>query len=107
MEDQAAAHYRKAIELRDDFADAHTNLATLLLTRGSFAEAIDHYRKAVSLPPEDAASHARLATALRRSGQVDEAMKEYRRALELSTDPDVSRILKKTIEAGGSETERR
>ena len=107
VEDQAAAHYRKAIELRDDFADAHTNLATLLLARGSFAEAIDHYRKAASLPPEDAASHARLATALRRSGQTAEAMKEYRRALELSTDADVSRILKKTIEAGGGDTEPR
>ena len=107
VEDQAAAHYRKAIELRDDFADAHTNLATLLLARGSTAEAIEHYRKAVSLPPEDAASHARLATALQRSGQTAEAMKEYRRALELSTDPEVSRVLKKTIEAGGSEGERR
>jgi Tfp pilus assembly protein PilF len=107
VKDQAAAHYRKAIELRDDFADAHTNLATLLLARGSTAEAIEHYRKAVNLPPEDAASHARLATALHRSGQTAEAMKEYRRALELSTDPEVSRVLKKTIEAGGSEGERR
>jgi Tfp pilus assembly protein PilF len=107
VEDQAAAHYRKAIELRDDFADAHTNLATSLLARGSTAEAIEHYRKAVNLPPEDAASHARLATALQRSGQTAEAMKEYRRALELSTDPEVSRVLKKTIEAGGHEGERR
>ena len=107
VEDQAAAHYRKAIELRDDFADAHTNLATSLLARGSTAEAIEHYRKAVSLPPEDAASHARLATALQRSGQTAEAMKEYRRALELSTDPEVSRVLKKTIEGGGSASERR
>jgi Tfp pilus assembly protein PilF len=106
-EDQAAAQYRKAIALRDDFADAHTNLATLLLAKGSFAEAIEHYRRAVSLPPEDAASHAHLAIALRRAGQTAEAMKEYRRALELSTDPNVSRILRKTIETGGGETERR
>jgi Tfp pilus assembly protein PilF len=106
-EDQAAAHYRKAIELRDDFADAHTNLATLLLAKGSTAEAIEHYRKAVNLPPEDVASHARLATALQRSGQIAEAINEYRRALELSTDPEVSRILKKTIEAGEKQIERR
>jgi tetratricopeptide (TPR) repeat protein len=107
LDDQAIAHYRKAIELRDDFADAHTNLADLLLARGYFAEAIEHYRKAISIPPADAASHVRLATALRRSGQTAEAMEEYRRALELSTDPELSRTLKKTIESGGSEAERR
>lgn len=107
LEDQAAAHYRKAIELRDDFADAHTNLATSLLASGSTAAAIEHYRRAANIPPEDAASHVRLAAALRRAGQIAEAMKEYRRALELTTDPELARTLRKTIESGSSEAERR
>jgi tetratricopeptide (TPR) repeat protein len=80
----AIAHYRKAIELRDDYADAHTNLASILFEKGDTAEAIEHFRKAKSLPPEDARSHLRLAIALDRTGQTAEAMSEYRRALALA-----------------------
>jgi protein O-mannosyl-transferase len=99
LEQEAIAHYRKAIELRNDFADAHTNLATALFAKGTTAEAIEHFRKATTLPPEDARSHLRLAVALERSGQTAEATSEYRRALELTTDPDLVRTIRKTIEA--------
>jgi Tfp pilus assembly protein PilF len=78
---EAVAHYRKAIELRDDFSDAHTNLGALLLAKGSPVDAIEHFRKVTNLPPEDSASHLRLGVALERSGQVAEATSEYRRAL--------------------------
>jgi tetratricopeptide (TPR) repeat protein len=97
LEQEAIAHYRTAIALRNDLSDAHTNLATALLGSGATAEAIEHFRKAASLPPQDANSHFRLAVALERSGQRAEALSEYRRALELSTDPELTRKLKAAI----------
>jgi tetratricopeptide (TPR) repeat protein len=104
---EAIAHYRRAVELRDDFADAHTNLARALLAFGVTDEAIVHFRKAKDLPPEDAKSHLRLAVALARSGQTAEANREYQRALELTPDPDLFRKLKKDIEAEQQQREAR
>ncbi|MEY2551192.1 MAG: protein O-mannosyl-transferase [Verrucomicrobiota bacterium] len=99
LEQEALAHYRLAVELRDDFADAHTNLARDLLAMGATSEAVAHFRKAKELPPEDAKSHLRLAVALARFGQPAEATREYQRALELTPDPELFRNLKKDIEA--------
>ncbi|MFL6529444.1 MAG: tetratricopeptide repeat protein [Chthoniobacterales bacterium] len=96
--EEAMAQYRRAVALRDDFADAHTNLATLLLKNGAPAEAIVHYRKALSVPPDDPELHIGLATALREAGQTTEAVAEYRRALDLTKDPKLSDKLKVAIE---------
>ena len=108
LDHEAIAHYRKAIELRDQFADAHTNLATALWAKGDTSEAIEHFRKAKDLPPEDARSHLRLAMALERAGHTAEAMSEYRRALVL--DPRNARAhygLAKTLDAEGKPEEAR
>jgi tetratricopeptide (TPR) repeat protein len=99
LEQEAIAHYRLAVELRNDFADAHTNLARDLLATGATSDAVAHFRKAKELPPEDAKSHLRLAVALARFGQTAEATREYQRALELTPDPELFRNLKKDIEA--------
>ena len=82
-QEEAATHYRKAIELRPDFADAHTNLASLLVGLGATDEAVAHYRAAVGIPPEDADSHLRFAAMLERLQRTEEAGSEYRRGLEL------------------------
>jgi len=97
LDQEAIAHYRKAIALRPDLADAQTNLATALLASGATAEAIEHFRKAASVPPQDANSHFRLAVALERAGQRTEALSEYQRALELTADPELTRKLKAAI----------
>ena len=105
---EATVHYRKAIELRDDYADAHTNLAAVLLEKGDTAEAIEHFQKAKSLPPEDVRSHLRLAVALERAGQMAEAISECRRALVL--DPRNARahyLLAKALDRAGNRDEAR
>src|SRR5882724_439890 len=107
-EQEAIAHYRKAVELRDDFADAHTNLATALLAKGATSEAIEHFRKAKNLPPEDALSHLRLAAALDRSEQTVEAISEYRRSLVLDPrNPKAHYLLAKALDLAGNRDEAR
>ena len=50
--DEAIAHYRKALEIKPDYADAHYNLGNALAGRGRFEEAIAHYRKALEIRPD-------------------------------------------------------
>jgi tetratricopeptide (TPR) repeat protein len=82
--DDAIAHYRRAVQLRDDFSDAHSNLAAMLSRKGQIADAITEYEKSVRVPPEDEQSHARLAEMLLQAGRPKEAIVQYRRALEIA-----------------------
>ena len=50
--DEAIAHYRKALEIKPDYAEAHNNLGLALAGRGQVDEAIAHYRKALEIKPD-------------------------------------------------------
>src|SRR6185503_18313230 len=58
--DAAILHYRRAIELRPDYCDAHANLSAMFLRKGDLPGAIAEYEKVVATPPEDAPSHEHL-----------------------------------------------
>jgi tetratricopeptide (TPR) repeat protein len=49
---EAIAHYRKAVELKPGFAEAHFNLGVALADRGQVEEAIAHYQKALEIKPD-------------------------------------------------------
>src|SRR4029453_10540496 len=51
--DQAIDHYRRAVDLRPDYAEAHYNLGRLLVEKGQLDNAIAHYEKAVAINPAD------------------------------------------------------
>ena len=52
--DEAIADYRKALEIKPDYAEAHNNLGAVLAGRGQADEAIAHFRKALEVRPDDA-----------------------------------------------------
>ena len=83
---EAIACYRRALELKPDYAEAHNNLGTTLQAQGKLAEAIACYRRALELKPDYAEAHNNLGTALQAQGKLDEAIACYRRALELKPD---------------------
>jgi Flp pilus assembly protein TadD len=82
---KALEFFRKAIELRSDFADAHFNLGWALVETGQVREAVAALRKASELTP-DFAAHLSLAWALAETGQVREAVAALRKASELKPD---------------------
>ena len=84
--DEAIAHYRKALEIKPNFAEAHDNLGLALAGRGQVDEAIAHYRKALEIKPDRAEAHYNLGDALAGRGQVDEAIAHFRKALEIKPD---------------------
>ena len=75
--------YRRALELKPDYAEAHSNLGIALKDQGKLDEAIACYRRALELKPDFAEVHSNLGIALKDQGKLDEAIACYRRALEL------------------------
>ena len=58
--DEAVACYRRALELKPDFAEAHNNLGTALKNQGKLDEAVACYRRALELNPDFAEAHNNL-----------------------------------------------
>ena len=84
--DEAVACYRRALELKPDYAEAHNNLGNALKDQGKLDEAVACYRRALELKPDYAEAHNNLGNALKDQGKLDEAVACYRRALELKPD---------------------
>lgn len=83
--EEAAAAYRRALELAPRHADAHLNLGRLLHETGRVEEAERHYRAAAELSPEDATAAFNLGVALQDLGRAADAVAAYQRAVD--TDP--------------------
>ena len=84
--DEAVAHYRKAVELKPDFAEAHYSLGMVLQQQGKIDEAIVHYRKALESQPDLVEVRNNLGIALAGCGKADEAIVQYQKALEIKPD---------------------
>jgi tetratricopeptide (TPR) repeat protein len=84
--DQAIDHYKRAVDLRPDYAEAHYNLGRLLVEQGQVDDAIAHYEKAAAINPADAEAQNNLGVALFGMGRPDDAIAHYRKALEIRPD---------------------
>ena len=84
--EQAIDHYRRAVDLRPDYAEAHYNLGRLLVEKGQLDDAIAHYEKAVAINPADAEAQNNLGVSLFEIGRADDAIAHYRKALEIQPD---------------------
>ena len=84
--DEAVACYRRALELKPDYAETHNNLGNALNDRGKLDEAVACYRRALELKPDYAEAYNNLGNALKDQGKLEEAIACYRRALELKPD---------------------
>ncbi|MCE9557016.1 MAG: tetratricopeptide repeat protein [Planctomycetes bacterium] len=88
--DEAIECYRKAIELKSDYAAAHNNLGIVLQRFGHIDEAISHYTIASKLKPGDAEAHYNWGNALRSRGQWEKAIQHYELASKLDQNQAVS-----------------
>jgi tetratricopeptide (TPR) repeat protein len=74
--------FRKAIQVRPTFAEAHNHLGLALIQTGSDDEAIKEFREAIRLNPNYAEAHENLGATLT-SKNDDEAISELERAIRL------------------------
>ncbi|WP_269603952.1 tetratricopeptide repeat protein [Prochlorococcus marinus] len=81
---EAELSYRKAIEIKPDFADSNYNLGTTLQALGNLKEAELSYLKAIEINPDFAEAHNNLGIILNDVGKLQEAELSYRKALKLN-----------------------
>jgi protein O-GlcNAc transferase len=84
--DAAVASYRRVLEIKPDYAEAHTTLGVALRELGQIDGAVASYRRALEIKPDLAEAHSNLGIALQALGQLEDAVASYRRALELKPD---------------------
>jgi len=81
--DEAAASYRRAIDLDPACAQAHSNLGNLRQTSGDLEAAVASYQAALRADPAFPEAHYNLGNALAAMRRDEEAIASYRKALEL------------------------
>ena len=84
--DEAAAAFRRAIELQPHHAFAHYQLGTIALRERRWEDAIGHLSTAVTAEPRDVSMRIDLGHALTQVGRTAQAEQHYRAAIEL--DPN-------------------
>lgn len=82
-------HYRRAIELNSNFANAHRWLGESLVENGRFDEGLAEIRRSVELDPFSLAHNTFLGRALNYARRYDEAIIQLQKTLEL--DPNFNR----------------
>jgi type IV pilus biogenesis/stability protein PilW len=82
--DEAEKHYRRAIELRPAFPEAHNNLGQLLAKRGRLQEAVVEFDEALAnmMYAEPFIARCNKGEALYRLGRRDEGMAELQSCLK-------------------------
>lgn len=98
--DKAAKHFRKALDAKEDFAEAHNNLAYSLRKQGAehYDEAKDHYDRAIALDPNLAQAYHYRGVLHALAG--DEASAKDDHAMLLELDRDLADELMQVIASG-------
>jgi predicted O-linked N-acetylglucosamine transferase (SPINDLY family) len=85
-EDLAIDYLRKVLQLRPDWAAAHSNLGGVFAGRKRFPEAVACFREAVRLQPDLPEAHNNLGNALREDGRPAEATASLAHAIRIRPD---------------------
>ena len=84
--DESVAAYRKAIDLRPDYAEAYNTLGAALRGQKKLNEAAAAFRKAIDANPDYAEAYYNLGIVLRDQKKPEEAVAAYRKAIYLKPD---------------------
>ena len=80
---EAIPYFQRALELKPDYVEAYSNLASCLLRMGRVNEAITQFQKALELKPDSIEIHNNFGYCLLRIGRVDEAITQFQKSLEI------------------------
>ena len=81
--DEAVSHFREAIRLKPDLAEAHNNLCHASAQLGRVNAAVDECSEALRINPNLPTAHNDLGAALASLGRFDRARAEFEAALRL------------------------
>jgi predicted O-linked N-acetylglucosamine transferase (SPINDLY family) len=84
--DLAVTHFRNALSLKPDYAEAFCNMGNALKELRNYGEAFDCYTQALLLKPVYAEAHNNLATVLHSQGNLAKAVEHFLKALSINPD---------------------
>jgi len=84
--EEAAACCERALALKPDLVEAHTNLGNILQAQGKLDAAMACQQRALALKPDYAKAHASLGIVLQAQDKLDDAVASYECALALKPD---------------------
>lgn len=87
--EKAGQYFRKALDVKPESAEAHSNLGFALMQQGKDMEAIPHLLEALRLGPgstTNAEIHFNLGTAYSLRGNIDKCAYHFTRAIQLKPD---------------------
>jgi len=90
--EEAAQHYRKAVQLDPNLADAWQSLGMALVKLEKLDEAIEVLQKLVQLKPKDQLAYSSLSLALGRAGKIKEAEEAAAKAKVAGWGGDPSKL---------------
>jgi Tfp pilus assembly protein PilF len=82
--DDAILHFREALNIKPDYAQAQYNLGLALTYQGKMEESIIHYKKALKIKPDYEEAHTDLGSVLAQHGKTEEAFFHFREALRIN-----------------------
>ena len=80
--DKAVEHYRAALDLDRNQADAHYNFGVLLLKQSKPREAETAFQQALQINPYYAEAHNNLGSLYEQQGRLNEAFQQFTEAVE-------------------------
>ena len=81
--DEALIHFRNALQIYPNYAEASNNLGYVLASQGRWSEAIAYYQAALRLRPDFLGAHRNLGVSLAETGRLDEAIGHFREVLRI------------------------
>ncbi len=84
--EEALRCYRRAIEIKADYDEAHNNCGNVLNKLGRPTEALASFAEALRINPDFAEANNNSGDVLRRQGKYDEAAARFARALQIRPD---------------------
>ena len=84
--EQAEQHYRRAVTLNPDYAEAHNNLALVLRAQQKYLAAEKHLLRAIAAKPELSNAYFNLGCLFVDTGRTTDAAVQFKKTLAL--DPD-------------------
>ncbi len=82
--DLAVLHYRRALEIKPDYAEAYSNLGIAYETLGKDEDALDCFSNLVKFKGQDSESHNKLGSVLARLGRFDAALESFKKSTHLN-----------------------
>ena len=84
--EEAESHYKEALRINPEYANAHYNYAILLGDMKKTEEAESHYMEALRINPEYVNAHYNYANLLKNMKRFEEAESHYQEALRINPE---------------------